>query len=209
MTETYNRKNFRTLCDLLAGRDPDLKSVLSTYGYPPVWSRPASFQTLVHIILEQQVSLASARAALQKLKEKTRKITPENILALSDEELRACYFSRQKTIYVRHLAQSFLSGEIDLHKFKKMEPEEIRSILKKVKGIGDWTVDIFSMMALRHADIFPAGDLALMQSVKRVKKFSPDITQEEILRHAERWRPYSTIAAMILWHHYLERKKKQ
>ncbi|HSC37077.1 MAG TPA: hypothetical protein VLD19_04370, partial [Chitinophagaceae bacterium] len=122
--QRFSEQNFRDLCNSLAHRDAHLQKIIHQYSYPPMWSRPASFETLIHIILEQQVSLASAKAALEKLREKIVKITPENLLVLTDEELRACYFSRQKTGYARHLAQSIVSGALNLKKLSAA-PDDI------------------------------------------------------------------------------------
>ncbi|MFI5186834.1 MAG: DNA-3-methyladenine glycosylase family protein, partial [Chitinophagales bacterium] len=113
---TFNKDNFHSLCDRLSKKDKALNAVIKKFGYPPVWTRTASFQTLIHIILEQQVSLPSARAALNKLKEKLGIITPGKLLALSDAELKACYFSRQKMVYAKCLAQAIVSKQIDLKK---------------------------------------------------------------------------------------------
>src|SRR6202000_1755699 len=101
MSLIFNKTDLHQLCDIVAVQDADLKRIIQTYGYPPVWSRPNSFESLVHIILEQQVSLASALSALNKLKEKIQEITPARVLLLTDEELKACYFSRQKTLYIK------------------------------------------------------------------------------------------------------------
>ena len=120
MLQTFSSLNFHKICDKLAKDDPDLASIIGLFGYPPMWARPNSFESLVHIILEQQVSLASARSALNKLQEKLVEVTPEKVLLLSDEELRACYFSRQKTMYVRHLAEAIVSHRIDLNENRKM-----------------------------------------------------------------------------------------
>ena len=103
--QTFHLGNFTSLCDELGRKDRALNSVIHTYGYPPMWTRPGNFSTLIHIILEQQVSLASAKAAFVKLKKRLGGITPKSLLLLSDEELRACYFSRQKSGYARHLAE--------------------------------------------------------------------------------------------------------
>jgi DNA-3-methyladenine glycosylase II len=164
--------NLHALCDSVALRDEELKSILTIYGYPPLWKRTADFVTLVHVVLEQQVSLASAQAALNKLKAKTGEVTPENLLRLSDAELRACYFSRQKTLYARDLAQALVSKKLDLADLEKMDDESIRKKLKEIKGIGDWTVDIYLLMAMGRSDIFPSGDLALIKSLKKIKKLS-------------------------------------
>jgi DNA-3-methyladenine glycosylase II len=171
-----------------------------------MWTRPGTFQTLILTILEQQVSLASAYAAFKKLREKLGFVTPSKILSLSDEELRACYFSRQKIVYARELATAIQTKKLSLKKISMATDEEIRAELKKIKGIGDWTVDVYLMHALQRTDLFPLGDIALVNSLKEVKKLHPTITKEEMLSIAEPWRPYRTIASMILWHAYIRKR---
>ena len=206
---TFNNKNFKSICDQLASRDRDLQNVLNSYGYPPLWNRIPGFETVVHIILEQQVSLASALAAYTKLKERLIDITPQAVMMLTDDELKACYFSRQKIVYTKHLAQSISSGLLDLTKFSRMGNDEIRRELVKIKGIGNWTVDVYLMMAMQRTDLFPVGDIALINSIKATKNLKPGITKEEIATLAETWKPYQTVAAFILWHAYLSRRKRQ
>jgi len=203
----FDHSNFQSLCNALAKKDKELKHVLKTYGYPPLWSRPNTFESLIHIILEQQVSLASALAALNKLKEKIIEVSPANLLELSDEELRACYFSRQKTAYARHLAESIINGNLSLEKLAFLNDDEIRTQLSAIKGIGNWTVDIYLIFILQHADVFPLGDLAAVNALKTLKKLPPNTSKEEILRIAEKWKSYRTIAVMMLWHFYLEERK--
>jgi DNA-3-methyladenine glycosylase II len=204
MNYTFNKNNFQQLCNTLAKKDVHLKSIIKQYGHPPVWTRPASFATLIHIILEQQVSLASARAAFNKLKEKTGSITAKNILKLSDEELKACYFSRQKTVYAKCLAKAILSRQINLKNLSASTDDEIRTVLKQIKGIGDWTADVYLLFALQRTDVFPAGDLAMMNALKEIKQLPKHITKEEIIEMAEAWRPHRSIATMLLWHHYIK-----
>jgi DNA-3-methyladenine glycosylase II len=205
---TFSKDNFTDLCDELALIDQDLKKIIRLYGYPPLWSRKPTFETLIHIILEQQVSLASAKAALDKLKLKTKKITPQNLLKLSDEEMRSCYFSRQKMLYARHLAESIISKSFSISELKQQTDEEATASMKKLKGIGDWTADVFLMMSLNRTDCFPTGDVALMKSIKKVKRLTEDCLKEEVLSVAEKWRPNRTIAAYLLWHSYLSERKK-
>ena len=196
--QQFSAANFNTLCSQLAQKDRDLQLVLKQYGHPPMWTRPARFQTLILTILEQQVSLASAYAAFKKLKQRIGLVTPAKILELSDEDLRACYFSRQKIVYARELATAIQSGQLKLGMLGRASDEEIRVALKKIKGIGDWTVDVYLMHALQRTDLFPLGDIALVNSLKEVKRLHADVTREEMLAIAEPWRPYRTIAAMIL-----------
>lgn len=202
----FDRQNFHSICDKLAKKDSHLHSIIKQFGYPPIWTRQANFQTLIHIILEQQVSLASARAALNKLKERIGTITPRKLLTLSDEELKACYFSRQKIVYARALGNAIISKQIILRTFSDLDDAVIRQQLKTIKGIGDWTVDVYLLFALQRTDIFPLGDLAMVNALKEVKQLSKETRQDELLKLAERWRPYRSIATMLFWHHYIEKR---
>jgi len=204
--QVFNRDNFFRYCDILTKKDKDLKKIIIQYSYPPMWTRPATFQTLILTILEQQVSLASAYAAFKKLKEKTGLVTPSKILALSDSELRNCYFSRQKIIYARELATAVVSRQLQIKKLSLLSDEEVRDQMIKIKGIGNWTADVFLMHALQRTDLFPLGDIALVNSLKEVKNLHKDISKEKMLKIAEAWRPYRTIASMILWHAYIKKR---
>jgi len=206
MHSTFHKNNFHALCNKLAKKDKQLGLIIREFDYPPMWTRTASFQTLIHIILEQQVSLASARAALNKLKEKIGAITPGKLLALSDEELKACYFSRQKTLYARCLAESIVSKQIILKNLAVYPDAEIRQQLKTIKGIGDWTVDVYLLFDLQRTDVFPLGDLAMVNALKEIKQLPGSTKQEELLKMAEQWRPYRSIATMLLWHYYIQKK---
>jgi DNA-3-methyladenine glycosylase II len=205
----FNADNFTSICDGLARKDATLKAIIKKHGYPPMWTRPATFQTLTLTILEQQVSLAAAYAAFKKLKEKVGYVTPQKILQLSDEELRACYFTRQKTVYVRLLAQAIQSRQLQLKKLHVLPDEAVRTQLKQIKGIGDWTADVYLMHALQRTDLFPLGDIALVNSLKHNKQLPANISKEDMLTIAAPWKPYRTIAAMILWHEYIKRKNIQ
>ncbi|MEI9806472.1 MAG: DNA-3-methyladenine glycosylase 2 family protein [Bacteroidota bacterium] len=206
MIRQFSSQDFKTICNKLARKDKELKAIIQQHGHPPMWSRPAIFQSLILTILEQQVSLASAYAAFKKLKQKIGFVTPSKILALTDEELRSCYFSRQKIVYARCLAKAIQTKQLNLKKLSLATDEEIRTELKKIKGIGDWTVDVYLMHALQRTDLFPLGDIALVNSLKEVKQLHPHVTKEEMLVIAESWRPYRTIASMILWHAYIQKR---
>ena len=203
---SFDEKDFHLLCDRLGRKDKDLKGILKKYGYPPLWSRTASFATLIHIILEQQVSLASALAAFNKLKKKLGDITPEKILALSDEEMRACYFSRQKTIYAKHLAMEIDSGRLNLDALSILPDHLIREQLKQIKGIGDWTVDVYLLFALKRTDIFPVGDLAMINAFRDIKQLTNEVKREHIIEMVKPWQPYRSIGTILLWHHYIQKR---
>lgn len=206
MHAVFHEKNFNTICDQLARKDKDLRAIIKEHGYPPMWTRPATFQTLILTILEQQVSLAAAFAAFKKLRARVGYVTPAKILSLSDEDLRSCYFSRQKIVYARELANAIQSKSLQLKKLEQAHEDVVRMSLKAIKGIGDWTVDVYLMHALQRTDLFPLGDIALVNSLKTVKKLPKDISKEKMLAIAEAWRPNRTIAAMILWHDYIKKR---
>ena len=203
---TFNNTTFPELCNQLAAIDPDLAMILAKYGYPFFWSRKVCFETLVHIILEQQVSLASAKAALVKLQQKLGAITPEGVVLLTDEDLKACYFSKQKIGYVRGLANAIITKQLSLDALVTMDDDTVRHTLKQLKGIGDWTIDVFLMMALHRCNLFPIGDIALIKSIKEVKQLPPNTTKDDILQLVTAWQPYRTIAAYILWWAYINKR---
>ncbi|HEX8248091.1 MAG TPA: hypothetical protein VF599_07965 [Pyrinomonadaceae bacterium] len=206
MTETLDEKKLLAACQNLAETDSDLAFIFRNYGAPPLWQRPPGFATLVHIILEQQVSLASALAAFNKLKEKLGEITPEAVLNLSDEEMRAAYFSRQKTLYARELARAILEGNLDLKALENLTDAEAKHELKKIKGIGDWTADIYLLMAGLRADVMPKGDLALHVAWKKLRNLERAPSSDEFQQIAEKWKPLRAAAARLLWHFYLSRR---
>ncbi|MBD1385383.1 DNA-3-methyladenine glycosylase 2 family protein [Mucilaginibacter rigui] len=207
MPQQFTKSTYNGICDKLSQMDADFAKVIQLYGYPSMWTRPNTFETLVHIILEQQVSLASALSALNKLRERVQEITPARILLLTDAEMRECYCSRQKTAYIRYLAEALISGQIDLEGFEQMEDAEIRAQLTALKGIGNWTVDVYLMFVLQHTDVLPIGDLAIVNAIKRLKSLPKETLKEDLVILAEQWKPYRTVASMLLWHYYLSDRK--
>lgn len=188
---------------LLSRRDPDLHSVVKKFGAPPMWAREAGFSTLLHIILEQQVSLASAKAAHTKLLGIASPLTPQRFLKLDDATLKAVGFSRQKTAYGRNVARSIIEGRLDLDSFGSMDDAAVRSSLLEIKGIGRWTSDIYLLMVLRRPDVWPTGDLALAVAVQQLKRLKNRPTPEQLDQLGASWKPWRAVAARILWHYYL------
>ncbi len=168
--------------------------------------RPAGFKTLCQIILEQQVSLASAQAHFLKLSSYIKEFTPSAIIRLSDEEMRNCHISRQKSVYLRSLSSAILENSLDLKQLSLENEEAIRTKLSNIKGIGNWTVDVYLMFSLQAKGILPIGDIAL---VNTIKELTPAKTKEEIIAYAESWSPLRSLATYFLWHHYLEKRKKK
>jgi DNA-3-methyladenine glycosylase II len=190
----------------LGDADPQLGASVERYGPPPLWSRDPSYATLVHLILEQQVSLASAQAAFDRLRTAlSGSIEPELFLGLTDEELRAIGFSRQKAGYARTLASAVLDG-FDLGALAAMPDDEVRKALIAMPGIGPWTADIYLTMCLLRPDVWPHGDLALATSARDLLELGERPTFVDLGEIAERWHPYRAVAARILWHDYLQRR---
>lgn len=209
MTILVNNENLPLYCQQLADKDTDLAFVFQNFGTPPLWKREANFATLIHIILEQQVSLASALSAFNKLKAKLGNITPEGVLSLTDDELKAAYFSRQKILYARNLAETIVSGQLNLPSLENLPDEEVKIELKKIKGIGDWTADIYLLMAMLRADVMPKGDLALHVAWQGLKQSEARPTSDEFQQIAQKWKPFRAVAARLLWHYYLSAKKSR
>ncbi len=188
---------------LLADRDPDLGLILARHGPPPLWDRPAGFATLVAIVLEQQVSLRSGAAALERLCVAAGALEPGAIASLGEAGARAAGLTRQKARYVVALAEAALDGRFDPARIAAAEDDEARSELTDLLGIGRWTADIYLLMALGRPDIWPDGDLALAGAMRRAKGLAtiPDAAAQRLV--AERWRPWRAVGARLLWHAYL------
>lgn len=191
----------------LSAQDEDLARVVARWGHPPLWARPPGFATLVHIILEQQVSLASARAAFDRLVAATGTLTPSTLLQVDDTCMLAIGFSRQKRAYARGLAHAILTGQLDLDNLAQLPDIEARTQLIAQKGIGPWTADIYLLMALGRADIWPSGDLALAIAAQAVKQLPHRPRPNDLEELARPWRPWRSVAARILWHDYLSRRQ--
>jgi DNA-3-methyladenine glycosylase II len=189
--------------DAVAYQDPDLAAIVEQFGPPPLWAREAGFPTLVHIILEQQVSLASARAAFDRLRAQVSPLTPGRFLTLDDVTLKSAGFSRQKAGYTRHLAQALIDRRLDLDALAEMDDTDVRANLTELKGIGPWSADIYLLMALLRPDVWPASDLALAVAVREVKRLPSLPSAADLESIGATWRPWRAVAARILWHHYL------
>ncbi len=201
-----NKKTLETACGELSS-DPCLGRVYETYGIPPLWDRPPGFATLLQIILEQQVSLASAKACFDKLASRVE-VTPGNLLMLGDDELKAVGFSRQKTAYARHLAEAVLDARIDLDGLHHLPDSEVKAELIKLKGIGEWTSDIYLLMALLRPDVMPRGDIALHAAYQKLAEADKRPDSDEFVIMAEKWQPFRSVAARLLWHFYLSERRK-
>src|SRR5947209_15076331 len=187
----------------LSRRDPHLARVIQRHGAPPLWDRAPGFQTLVQIILEQQVSLASGRAAYARLETVAGEVTPGSVAALDDAMLRGAGLTRQKVSYIRGLAQAIVAGEFDPSGLAYLDDDAARTALIKLRGVGAWTADIYLLMALGRAGIWPAGGLALVAAMREVKRMRSLPSSDRVERITRAWSPWRAVAARVLWHHYL------
>jgi DNA-3-methyladenine glycosylase II len=195
--------------DALRAVDPTLGAVVARFGPPPLWAREPGFGTLVHLILEQQVSLASAQAAFDRLQAATGEVTPTAFLHLDDGELLAIGFSRQKARYGRALATAVVDGTLDLDTLPALDDEGVDATLTALPGIGPWTATIYRLMVLLRPDAWPVHDIALAQAAAELRNLPSRPTAGEMLELAEGWRPWRAVAARILWHHYLSMRAER
>ncbi|HSS19233.1 MAG TPA: hypothetical protein VLL54_04105 [Pyrinomonadaceae bacterium] len=189
----------------LAKRDPDLARIFKRLGPPPLWARPPGFATLVKIILEQQVSLASAASLFSRLHKGVVPFRPARMLELGEPHLKSLGLTRQKTAYCLHLARALEDKQLRLPKLSRMADEDVRITLTQLKGIGNWSADVYLLMVLRRPDVFPATDLALITAITKLRQLPARPAPDELLTMAEAWRPFRSVAARMLWQYYLAR----
>lgn len=187
----------------LCSANIDLARIVSRYGPPPLWARRPGYASLVRVILEQQVSLASAASVYDRLKSAAGPVTPQAVMRIGESGLRQLGFTRQKAGYVHGIAESIASGSLDLSAVARAEDAAARTMLLKVRGIGPWTADIYRLMMLRRPDVWPDGDLALAEAVRRLRRLRSRPSTEYQRQIASAWKPWRAVAARILWHFYL------
>lgn len=190
--------------EALAASDRHLASVYQVHGPPPMWGRPPGFPTLLRIVLEQQVSLVSARAMFARLKSNIDPFTALGFIEAGEAYLRSLGVTRQKAHYCVQVAEAFTNGQ--LSKLGRMTDEDAHASLLSIKGVGPWTANIYLLMALRRPDIWPDGDVALATAVGRLRKMKQRPGFTELAQIAESWRPYRSVAARMLWQYYLAEK---
>ncbi|MEP7149746.1 MAG: DNA-3-methyladenine glycosylase 2 family protein [Acidobacteriota bacterium] len=206
MIKPLTARSLKLHSKTLASRCPHLGIVYERYGPPPLWNRAEGFQTLLQIILEQQVSLASAKACFDKLCRRVKDVNPKSLLKSSDSELKKDGFSRQKIAYARHLAEAVLERRIDFGGLRNQSDAEVKTELIKLRGVGEWTSDIYLLMAMLRPDVMPKGDVALHTAWHKLSGEARP-TSDEFLTIAERWKPYRSVAARMLWHFYLSERQ--
>jgi DNA-3-methyladenine glycosylase II len=189
----------------LSNKDAIFKLIIKKFGLPSIPSRPQGFETLVLLILEQQVSIDSAKATFIKLKQKAKNISPKKLVVLSDEDYREAGVSRQKTSYIKGLAKTILQKEIDIENLAIKTTDQVREELIKIKGIGNWTIDVYLMFCLQAPDIIPLGDIAVVNTIKELLNIHEKIDMES---YTQKWKPHRSAATFLLWHYYLKKRNR-
>ena len=196
------KQSIRSAVEELASREPAFAAVVERHGVPEPRRSERGAQTLLRTIVGQQVSVAAARSMWSKL-EAAFGSPPDLalLLAASDEELRAAGMSRQKAGYIRSLAELVISGELDLENLPG-DDEEAIALLTKIKGIGRWSAEIYLLFAEGRADVFPAGDLAVLIEIGKLMGLEAKPSEKRLRELGEAWRPYRGAAAVLAWHSY-------
>lgn len=206
---TFNKKDKivnKKDIDNLFKKDKIFIHIQETYGTPENVIRPQGFITLSKIIIGQQVSLESANSHFLKLSDYIQEFTPAKIIMLSDSELKNCYITRQKSNYLRSLSNAILNKELDLENLSGLDQNKSKELLKKIKGVGDWTADIYLMFALQVKDIFPGGDIAVINAVIELTDCT---SKSEAVEYSKKWKPYRSLASFFLWHYYLKKRNRK
>ncbi|CAD0004061.1 MAG TPA: DNA-3-methyladenine glycosylase [Flavobacterium sp.] len=191
--------------DYLLTKNPIFQQIIEKYGLPTIPKRPQGFETLVLLILEQQVSIDSAKATFLKIKNYTI-CNPETMSVLADEEFRMLGVSRQKTKYIKILSEAVLDKKLAIESLASKSAKEVREELIKLKGIGNWTIDIYLMFCLQEPDLIPLGDIAVINTIKELLNIHD---KEEMEIHTEQWSPYRSYATYLLWHYYLNKRNRK
>jgi len=206
LNDCLNNQKLLKAVKFLSKKDKDLAALYEADGVPPLWARRPGFTTLIKIILEQQVSLASGKAVYKKLERNIKPFTPIRFEELGIEYLKSLGVTRQKSSYCINIAAAILDDKLDFKSLNKLSDEDAKEMLIRIKGIGPWTADIYLLMALRRSDIWPSGDIALASSMKKIKRLRSNPTNEKQIKIAKKWHPYRSVAARMLWQHYIKNK---
>jgi len=205
---TLTRVSLANAARYLASQDRDLALIFESYGPPPMWARKTGFDTMVRIILEQQVSLASAASMYKRLRNSVVPFSPNRFVELGEPHFKSLGLTRQKTAYCIHLAESIIASSLRVSALSKLNDEDVRAALMQVKGIGSWSADIYLLMALRRPDIWPTSDLALATAVFKVKRLKQRPTPDQLTHIASAWRPFRSVAARMFWQYYLAQRAR-
>ncbi len=200
--EAAGDESLRPALEAISKIDSDFSTAYLQFGLPPVRSIEASFAGLVNMIISQQVSIQSAQAIWGRLQQQAKSVSPKGILEIGEEGLKAAGLSKPKQKYVMCLADDILSGRLKLKELTKLNDQEVIDRLIQTKGIGQWTCEIYLLLALKRPDIMPAGDIALQKAMQDLKGLSDRPLANEMYELSEKWRPHRSAGARFLWHCY-------
>jgi DNA-3-methyladenine glycosylase II len=204
--ETYSASNFKRHCNALRKEHAAIATIHNTYGYPPFWSRGNHFEAMAKTIIEQQVSLASANACVARLREHIPVFTAPDWLKLSDDVVRACGITKQKTHYLRLLAEREIEEPNFFSSLERLSNEAAKEKLMALKGIGHWSANIFLLDALNRVDVYPDFDVALINSVAREAFEGEKINNDQTREYIAQFAPRRSIACLYFYHAYIVRK---
>jgi DNA-3-methyladenine glycosylase II len=191
--------------DFLSQKDGVLKTIIADFGLPIIQKREEGFASMCHIILEQQVSIASAKAAYEKLVSLVGTVNPSNIYDAADQDLKSCGISRQKIIYLKDVAQRVINKELSFSSLPMKTDQQIRNELIQIKGVGNWSIDVYLMFCMQSQDIIPLGDIAIKNTLIELYQCQ---SEAEMLTVSSNWAPFRTVASFIIWHYYLKKRGK-
>lgn len=191
--------------DFLSQKDGVLNTIVADFGLPIIQKREEGFASMCHIILEQQVSIASAKAAYEKLVSLVGIVDPASIYNATDQDLKSCGISRQKIIYLKDLAQRVLSKELSFSSLPMKTEQQIRNELIQIKGVGNWSIDVYLMFCMQSQDIIPLGDIAIKNTLIELYNCQ---SEDEMVAVSSNWKPFRTVASFVIWHYYLKKRGK-
>ncbi|MEM9828250.1 MAG: DNA-3-methyladenine glycosylase 2 family protein [Planctomycetota bacterium] len=207
---TLDRESLVHHAEALAQADPMMRRALDVGGRPKLWKRPVTFETFIRTILEQQVSLSSAWSTHSKLKQAcpNKRVSPKAVRTLGQDGLRQLGFSRQKARYADTLAAECLAGRFPIRHLADKEDDQVREQITSQLGLGDWSADMILMLSLCRSDVFPVGDLALVNGAVDLGDESLR-DRETLLQRSQDWRPFRSVATRMIWAYYLQSRKKK
>ncbi|MDB4770687.1 DNA-3-methyladenine glycosylase 2 family protein [bacterium] len=208
MQRTLKSSELKRAALQLVRIDPALGDVLERLGTPPLWKRPVTFATLVHVLLEQQVSIVSAMATFKRLEVACEgRVTATRVADLGQEAMRGLGFTRQKSRYAAALAADVGARRFQIGRLRHLADDQVRTEITQRLGFGNWSADVFLLLALARPDVIPLGDLALVKGMHELDGGNYEST-EELLARAEVWRPYRGVATRMIWQLYLANRNR-
>lgn len=193
----------------LSALDPAWREIVARTGVPPLRRNPGGFAGLTRIIIGQQLSVASAQAVWSRVEAVFRPLTPERVLAASDDDMRLSGLSRPKQRTLLALAAALAEGRIDLDGLVGQSPEQVHLQMQAISGIGPWTADIYLLFCIGHRDGFASGDLAIQEAARQGFALAARPRAAELAMMAEAWRPWRGVAARLLWAYYAVLKTRE